>query len=105
MAWEGYFTFGGEEIINVTRTETYAQHAGLGWFHPVYRNGALPLILGEEYVSPLMDEAPWTDPDILASYDFYGAYPLDVTGIENSTITANIVESTLNGGVVQKPRF
>ena len=105
MAWPGYFTFGGEEIINVTRTETYARHAGLGWFKPVYRNEALPLILGETYVSPLMDDAPWTDPDILASYDFYGAYPLDVTGIENSTVTATIVESTQDGGVVQKPRF
>ena len=104
MAWDGWFTFGGTEIINATRTETYALHAGLGWFRPVYRNSALPMILGETYVSPLQDDAPWTDPDILESYDFFGAYPLDVTGIENSTITATIVESTRDGGVVQKPR-
>lgn len=104
MAWAGYFTYGGVEIVNATRTETYARNAGLGWFHPVYRNEALPLILGETYTSPLIDDAPWTDPDILNSYDFYGVYPLTVTGIENSTITASIVESTRDGGVVQGAR-
>jgi len=105
MAWAGYFTFGGIEIINVARTEAYAEHAGLGWFKSVWRNQALPLILDETYTSPLMDDdTPWVDPDMLASYDFYGAYPLDVTGIENSTVTATIVESTKDGGVIQRPR-
>jgi hypothetical protein len=104
MAWNGWFTYGDTEIINATRTETYAQHAAVGWFKPVYRNDALPMILGDVYTSPLMDDAPWTDPDDLSSYDFYGAYPLDVVGIENSTVTANVVESTREGGVVQSAR-
>ena len=103
MAWNG-FTYGDMEVINASRTETYARNAAVGWFKPVYKNIALPLILGETYTSPLMDDAPWTDPDALASYDFYGVYPLDVTGIEDSTMTADVVESTREGGVVQKPR-
>ena len=92
MAWNGYFTFGGTEVINVARTEAYARNAGIGWFKPVYRNEALPLILGDTYTSPLQDDAPWTDPDDLSSYDFYGVYPLDITGIEDSTVTAEVVE-------------
>lgn len=104
MAWAGWFTYGGQEIVNATRTETYANAAGLGWFHPVYRNTALPMILDETYVSPLIDDAPWTDPDDLSSYDFYGAYPLDVHGIEDSTVGGEIVESTRDGGVVQGVR-
>ena len=104
MAWNGYFTFGGTEVINVARTEAYARNAGIGWFKPVYRNEALPLILGDTYTSPLQDDAPWTDPDDLSSYDFYGVYPLDITGIEDSTVTAEVVESTRTGGVVQAPR-
>jgi hypothetical protein len=104
VAWSGYFTYGGTEIINTSRTEAYARNAAIGWFKPVYRNEALPLILGETYTSPLQDDAPWTDPDELNSYDFLGAYPLDVTGIESSTATATVVESTREGGVVQAPR-
>lgn len=104
MSWIGWFTYGDTEVINATRTETYARNAAVGWFKPAYKNTALPLILGDTYTSPLMDDAPWTDPDALESYDFYGAYPLSVAGIEDSTITADVVESTREGGVVQKAR-
>ena len=104
MAWNGYFTYNDTEVINASRTEAYAKNAAVGWFKPVYRNEALPLILGETYTSPLQDDAPWSDPDDLSSYDFYGVYPLDITGIEDSTVSATVVESTREGGVVQAPR-
>jgi hypothetical protein len=38
------------------------------------------------------------------SYEFYGAYPLDVTGIEDSTRVGPVVESTGDGGVVGRLR-
>ena len=105
MAWIGYWVYDGNEIINVSRTEAYATHAGLGFFRPVYKNEALALMLGDNYRSPLQDDdTPWTDPDQLESYDFYGVYPLDITGVEDSTVNSEVVESTLDGGHVGRAR-
>ena len=101
MAWPGWFSYAGTEIINVDRTEAYAPP---GWFKAVYKNGNLGPMMGEVYASPLQDDAPWTDPDDLNSYDFWGVYPLDVGGIEDSTATATVQESTLDGGLVGRSR-
>lgn len=100
MAWDGFFEFNGTEIINVARTEAYLANANLHSFRPLFKNEALPLILGKRggYTTPLQDDPPWVDPDIPASYDFFGFYPLDVDGIEASTRTAVVTESTLDGG-------
>jgi hypothetical protein len=104
MAWIGYFEFNGEEIVNASRTEAYAKAAGVGWFRPVYGNDAIGPIMGDRYDSPMQDDAPWTDPDNLDTYDFWGCYPLDVTGIEDATTSASVTESTLDGGVVGRAR-
>ena len=104
MAWNGYYEFDGTEVINATRTETYARNLGFTALRPAYRNDALPLMLGETYGSPLGDDAPWLDPDQWESQEFLGAYPLDVVGLEDSTVTASVVESVLDGGVVRRPR-
>lgn len=105
MAWSGYFMFGGTELINATRTEAYARHLGVQWFRPVYNEAALPWLLDEaEYTTPLQDDAPWTDPDNLDSYDFYGAYPLEVTGIEDGTTDATVTESVVDGGYIGRTR-
>jgi hypothetical protein len=105
MAWPGYFFFAGTEVINTTRTETYARASGLTWFRPIYQQGQLAWLLGEDhYDSALQDDAPWTDPDNLDSYDFCGVYPLEITGMEDSTIEAEVVESVVDGGYVQRAR-
>lgn len=104
MAWDGYWTYAGNEIINVSRTEAYAANLGAGWFKAVHKNTALPLMLGETYRTPLLDDAPWTDPDIEESYDFLGAYPINIAGAEDSTVTATVTESVLDGGVVGSVR-
>lgn len=106
MAWSGYFTYGGAEFANATRTETYAGRDGATWFKPLYGNDVLPFMLGDglEYFSPLQDDPPWFDPDAPESIEFYGFYPLDVTGIEDSTRTSTVTESTLDGGVAGRLR-
>lgn len=104
MAWDGFWTYDGNEFINVTRTEAYAAEFAVPWLRPVFRNTALPLMLGEDYESPLQDDAPWTDPDIEASYDFLGLYPINITGVEDSTRQATVVESVLDGGTVSRIR-
>lgn len=101
MSWIGYFEYDGNEVINVTRTETYAKNMGLHWLRPVFGNDALPFMLGDglRYTTPMLDEAPWFDPDVPESIQFAGIYPLDVTGLEDSTRVSNPVESLGNGGV------
>lgn len=105
MAWNGYFEFGGTEIINAPRVEEYAKNAGLFALRPYFKNDALGLMLGEVYDTPLQDDAPWCDPDDLDTYDFLGVYPLEVAGIDDSTYTSQVTESTKDGGVASNPRY
>lgn len=104
MAWDGYFTYAGQEFINAQRTQAYAEHAGAGWLKGCYEQGDLGTMLGERYRSTSLDPAPWTDPDAPESYGFYGVYPLGVTGIEDSTRVGIVVESTGDGGTVGRVR-
>lgn len=98
MSWAGYFEYDGNELINSHRTEAYARR--LSWFRPNYKNTSLGPMLGHKaYRTPGLDYAPWLDPDFTESYDFYGVYPLAVTGMESSTRTATITESTGDGGI------
>jgi len=104
MAWEGYFTYAGQEFINAQRTEAYAEQAGAGWLKGCFSTTDLGTMLGEHYRSPLLDPAPWTDPDAPESYDFFGVYPLGVTGLEDSTRQGAVIESTSDGGTVGRVR-
>jgi hypothetical protein len=78
MAWNGYFAFGGSEIINTQRTETYLADASQSWWTPVYNSTSVSEIEDEEYLSAWLDPAPWGDPDNPDTYRFYGAYPLNI---------------------------
>ena len=99
MAWEGYLSYDGTEIINVARTEAYARD--LDWFKPLYNNSLLPRVLGRStgYTTPSVDEAPWYDPDVPESNGFFGAYPIDVAGLENSSRASDPIEFTTEGGL------
>ena len=100
MGWEGYLVLDETEIINVTRTEAYALHGGADeWFTPVYENDDLPTLLGHDpYTTPDMDIAPWYDEDDEDSIDFWGLYPIEVTGLDDSSRTSSPVDFTNDGG-------
>ena len=105
MSWNGYFTLDGQEFINAARTEAYAEAAGAFWLRPVFKNDDLaPMLGGTPYTTPALDAAPWTDPDVPESYDFFGLYPLDVDGIENSSRTSAPIEYTIDGGTAGRIR-
>jgi hypothetical protein len=105
MAWDGYYVYGGDEIINVARTEAYVKAGGHSWFRPAFNNAALPDLLGDgKYTNPLNDDPPWFDPDDLSSTDFYGFYPFGITGIDDSTRTASPTEALGDGGVPGRVR-
>lgn len=97
----GWMQLAGNEIINVARTKAYAQTAGLSWFIPCDDCDGLNEALGDKpYKSPLLDEPPWWDPDDPDTWRFYGFYPLDISGADNSVRAANVTEAVTDGGVV-----
>jgi hypothetical protein len=105
MAYHGWFRFGGTEIINVARSRAYKENLRLAFFDPQYEDSRyMADMLGETYRTPTLDPAPWTDPDNPDSVDFYGVYPLSITGLEDSTRDAQVSESITDGGVVQRIR-
>ena len=104
MAWDGYFSYAGQEFVNAQRTEAYAQAAGAGWFKGCYNTSDLGPMLGQRYRTPLLDPAPWADPDAPESYGFFGVYPLGVTGLEDSTRVGTVIESVSDGGTVGRIR-
>lgn len=106
MSWNGWFSYDGNEVVNSARTEAYVQNAHFQWFRPLYKSDSLAFMLGDgmKYTTPLLDDAPWVDQDVPESYDFYGFYPLDVNGIEDSTRVSEPVESLLDGGTPGRVR-
>lgn len=106
MASNIWAALGGNEIINATRVEQYARSAGMHWLKPVYENAYLPLMLGDgdRYTTPLQDNAPWVDPDNPYSWEFLGVYPVEITGLEDSTRTAELIQYTTDGGSVGRIR-
>lgn len=105
MAWDGFFTYAGQEFVNAPRTQAYAAHAGIGWLKSCYGGTDLAWMLGDQqYRSPLLDPAPWMDPDRPESFGFFGVYPLGVTGIEDSTRVGTVIESISDGGTVGRIR-
>lgn len=98
MAWHGYFVYGGSEIINAERTEVYIADAKQPWFNPVYGTNAISRLESVTYTDPWLDPAPWGDPDNPDTYRFWGAYPLNITGLEDDSRTASVTENIGDGG-------
>lgn len=104
MAWDAYFEFAGAEIVNAERFTAYATAARASWFSSNYKGTAISTLTGEVYVNSVVDTPPWGEPDDPATYQFWGVYPLNVTGIEDSTRTAAVTENIGDGGYVAPVR-
>jgi hypothetical protein len=104
--FNGYLGLAGNEIINAARTAAYIRHQLPRLdFTDVHADADLQEALGDEkYESPLIDNAPWADEHNLASLGFYGAYPLDIQGVRDSSRTASVTETMEDGGMVSDPR-
>jgi hypothetical protein len=97
--YEGYLEFSGTEIINAERTEAYVKNLATIAFTPRFQPECLHTALGDgPYRSPTLDDAPWFSGTERPTTDFYGLYPLDITGIDDSTLSATIVENLDDGG-------
>lgn len=105
--FRGYFRLGGTEIVNSERTFNYVKKNMplFGLEDCNKTDGQLHLALGhKEYESPLADDAPWVDEHNPATYDFYGFYPLGLTGSDDDTREAVVTQGILAGGTVGEPR-
>lgn len=101
MSWDGYYRFGDVEIINAARVRAYADALGMPWVKDAGTGKnpeGLAALLGDTYIKPSVDPAPWYDNDIPESGDFAGVLPLEVNGIENSTRESTVFEFTHDGG-------
>lgn len=108
--FDGWFTFGGAEIINRSRVQAYIENMlpNLKTFHvcngECHCETLAALLDDNDYTTPMIDDAPWADSDRMESYDFLGVYPLGVTGVNDSTVGATIVEGIDDGGWITSRR-
>lgn len=105
--YEGYLSFGGKELINVARTAAYVENADspIPLDTECIEQGDLRTALGDDvYDSPLIDDAPWFDPNNMATNRFYGLWPIDIAGVDDSTATAPVTESIDEGGSIGAER-
>jgi hypothetical protein len=107
VTFAGWFSFAGQELVNNERTRGLAEsHPQPVWW---YKGERFPTVQeafdpGLPYSFSSVDSAPWYDPTIPASADFFGAYVLTVKGIKDSTRGSVVTESVTAGGVLGKPR-
>ncbi len=103
--YNGWLEYAGVEIINIARTRKY-----LNTFVPelsiVCDSAGLLSALGDtSYTSPAVDNAPWYRSARPATGDFYGLFPGDFEGAEDSTRGISVIELSGDGATHAKPRY
>lgn len=101
--YEGYATFGCNEILNRARAYGYSRSADcpVSWLKLLdCETEPGGYLSADQYDYGLIQDAPWYDAEIPASGDFFGAYPILMENLSDSTIQASITEGILDGGVV-----
>jgi hypothetical protein len=97
MAYFGWLSFAGTELINNERASTYAALAGIDLRCDV---PDLAASLGDDpYVDPVTDDAAWIDPSLPESGRFYGVAGLEFVGLQRSTSARSWSELLGDGGV------
>lgn len=103
--YEGFLSLGGIEIGNADRVQSYARNRRLFALRQDPLHDNLHVALEEEpYTSPLLDDAPWVDERDPSTHKFLGILPVSIKGISDSTRTAEVTESIVEGGTVNDGR-
>lgn len=106
MVYEGYLSFGGNEIVNSPRAYGLQLTAPCdsGWLRDPGCE-SLQEILGDTiYTHDNISSAPWYDPSFPESARFYGVYGLGFYGLKDSTRQVQVTEGLASGGVVGSSR-
>jgi hypothetical protein len=104
--FQGYVRFSNIDLINAEATEAYVAHQapGLG-FRPTVKSHTIHVAVEDDpYESPAVDEAPWFNANDPNTADFYGLYPLEITGVGDSTLTVPVTEAVGDGGSMGEAR-
>ena len=98
--FNGWLSFGGRELINAERTRRYVDNFAINLgLQDCEDCPDIQLALEDDiYESPALDDAPWYDPNVPESADFYGVWPLDIEGMEDSTREVGFTEGITDGG-------
>lgn len=95
MAFEGWLSYAGTEILNVARVAQYSGIVGGGC-----NCAELAEALEDKpYVRPDADRAPWFDVSVPESSQFYGIMGLELIGADTGTVTYQWTEFLGDGGV------
>lgn len=98
---QGYFTIADSEVVNHARLQSYIDNGLVGGFEHLEACGCPTLAesLGEVYVSPSTDPAPWYDAAVPASGEFAGFLLLSMTGHDTRPTTRSVSQAVTGGGV------
>ncbi len=107
MAFEGFLRIGGNEIVNNERARGYSWSAAcpMPWLKGARCDTLRGALFDDPYTAANMPQAPWYDlsmPDV--SGRFYGVFALSVSGLNDSTRSATVVENIDDGGVIGRTR-
>lgn len=100
MAYLGWMTLGGTEIISNSRVAAYNRGVGVHCTCP-----HLPEALGDEpYRTPDGDPAPWYDQNVPESGNFWGVLGLEIHGASQSTLSTSFADRINDGAVAGAAR-
>lgn len=105
MAYDGWLAFGGEELINVSRTAQLAEVLGVSdavWTTPESVQWIQDSLAEGGYDD--ITNAPWYDARHPASAEFAGFIPLSIPSLDDSTASASTSEYTTDGGATTEVR-
>lgn len=101
--YEGYLSFGGNEIVNNSRVKAYA--ASLGITTVRCDCGSLAQALRDApYTTPAADDAPWYDPTEPASGRFAGVLGTNIVGLSDGVTYQSSVPLAAGGAIIAPRR-
>lgn len=106
--YEGYLSFGGNEIVNNTRTRRIAESAQPCPMHWLKGDvcDVIPFATFDPagYTWADIGAAPWYDLDVPASINFFGFFATAITEALDSTRTVSRTEGITDGGILGRTR-
>ena len=102
--YDGYMTFNGVELFNVSRTATLAESLGIDsvWVTSQSVDWIRQKLGGVNYHLP--SSAPWYDGGAPETHEFAGILPLGIAGGSDSSWSSNPIEFITDGGVPGRSR-
>ena len=103
-----YLRYGGTEVINTERLKAYVDNgiapAGGVTFDIGYCEGLSEVLYPDgTFTTPLGDEPPWYDAEDPDTWDFAGLLPIEVTGLDSTTRTVDVVQTVKGNGLAGRP--